>query len=174
MQPLLKLETRPRVCPVSPCNVFIIRATGFVNSFVPCCALKSTNMKQEEIKSAKKIKKEIVQMPISSFSHRRWGKELARKCISKNPPVEGENESTWKVLIYIKKMSYCWFQWKGINRKQSTRWQHLSRLKASAFFSLQNFFTCYETQQLILGTGTAIRWVTEPHYRHKVIQSADI
>jgi hypothetical protein len=48
------------------------------------------------------------------------------------------------------------FQWKGINRKQSTRWQHLSRLKASAFFPLQNFFTCYETQQLILGTGTAI------------------
>ncbi len=29
------------------------------------------------------------------------------------------------------------FQWKGINCKQSTRWQHLSRLKASAFFSLQ-------------------------------------
>jgi hypothetical protein len=28
-------------------------------------------------------------------------------------------------------------EWKGINRKQSTRWQHLSRLKASAFFSLQ-------------------------------------
>ncbi len=54
-------------------------------------------------------------------------------------------------------------QWKGINRKQSTRWQHLSWLKASAFFSLQNFFSCYETQQLILGTGTAIWWVTEPH-----------
>jgi hypothetical protein len=31
------------------------------------------------------------------------------------------------------------------------------------FFSLQNFFSCYETQQLILGTGTAIWWVTEPH-----------
>jgi hypothetical protein len=30
-------------------------------------------------------------------------------------------------------------QWEGINRKQSTRWQHLSRLKASAFFSLQFF-----------------------------------
>ncbi len=29
---------------------------------------------------------------------------------------------------------------------------------------MQNFFTCYETQQLILGTGTAIWWVTEPHY----------
>ncbi len=28
-------------------------------------------------------------------------------------------------------------QWKVINRKQSTRWQHLSRLKASVFFSLQ-------------------------------------
>jgi hypothetical protein len=55
-------------------------------------------------------------------------------------------------------------QWKGINRKQSTRWQHLSWLKASVFFSLQKNFTCYETQQLILGTGTAIWWVTEPHY----------
>jgi len=54
--------------------------------------------------------------------------------------------------------------WKGINRKQSTRRQHLSRLKASAFFSLQNFFSCYEIQQLILGTGTDIWWVTEPHW----------
>ncbi len=53
-------------------------------------------------------------------------------------------------------------EWKGINRKQSTRWQHLSQLKASAFFSLQKIFSCYETQQLILGTGTAIWWVTEP------------
>ncbi len=56
-------------------------------------------------------------------------------------------------------------QWKGINCKQSTRWQHLSQLKASAFFSLQIFFS-YETLQLILGTGTAIWWVTEPHYNH--------
>ena len=55
------------------------------------------------------------------------------------------------------------FQWKGINCKQSTRWQHLSRLKASAFLSLQKKFSCFETQQLILGTGTAIWWVTEPH-----------
>jgi hypothetical protein len=55
-------------------------------------------------------------------------------------------------------------QWKGINRKRSTRWQHLSRLKASAFFSLQIFFSCYETQQLILGTGTAIWRLTEPHW----------
>jgi hypothetical protein len=64
--------------------------------------------------------------------------------------------------------SKCWHtfvlgQWKGINRKQITRCQHLSQLKASEFFSLQNIFTCYETQQLILWTGTAIWWVTEPH-----------
>jgi hypothetical protein len=37
------------------------------------------------------------------------------------------------------------------------------RLKVSVFFSLQNLFSCYETQQLILGTGTAIWWLTEPH-----------
>jgi hypothetical protein len=59
-------------------------------------------------------------------------------------------------------------KWKGINRKQSTRWQHLSRLKASAFFSLQKILSCYETQLLILGTGTAIWWVTEPHWNKLV------
>jgi hypothetical protein len=30
--------------------------------------------------------------------------------------------------------------------------------------SLCKKICCYETQQLILGTGTAISWVTEPHY----------
>jgi hypothetical protein len=54
-------------------------------------------------------------------------------------------------------------EWKGINCKQSTRWQHLSQLTASAFFSLRKNFSCYEAQQLILWTGTAIWWVTEPH-----------
>jgi hypothetical protein len=34
----------------------------------------------------------------------------------------------------------------------------------SLFFSLQKNFSGYETQQLILGTGTAIWWVTEPHW----------
>jgi hypothetical protein len=33
------------------------------------------------------------------------------------------------------------------------------------FFSLQ-FFCYYETQQLILGTGTAIWWVTEPYCKY--------
>ncbi len=42
-------------------------------------------------------------------------------------------------------------QWKGINRKQSTRWQHLSRLKASAFFSLQNFLVVMKHSNLYLG-----------------------
>ena len=40
------------------------------------------------------------------------------------------------------------------------------QVKASAFFSLQIFFSSYEKQQLILGTGTAIWWVTEPHYKY--------
>jgi hypothetical protein len=62
-------------------------------------------------------------------------------------------------------------EWEGINRKQSTRWQHLSRLKASAFFSLQKKISCYETQQLILGTGTAIWWVTEPHSKNPFLQT---
>jgi len=44
-------------------------------------------------------------------------------------------------------------KWKGINRKQSTRWQHLTRLKANAFFSLQN----------VLVVMKHIWWVTEPH-----------
>jgi len=38
----------------------------------------------------------------------------------------------------------------------------LHRLKASAFFSLQKI-SYYEKPQLILGTGTAIWWVKEPH-----------
>jgi hypothetical protein len=40
--------------------------------------------------------------------------------------------------------------------KQSAKWQHLSWLKANAFFSLQNFLSCLETQQFILGIGNAI------------------
>jgi len=34
--------------------------------------------------------------------------------------------------------------------------------------SLQKNFSCYETKQLILLTGTAIWWMTEPHYLHFV------
>jgi hypothetical protein len=68
--------------------------------------------------------------------------------------VDGTTEKILQFVISLKIV--CNMQWKGINRKQSTGWQHLSRLKASAFFSLQKKFSCYETQQLKLGTGTAI------------------
>ncbi len=43
------------------------------------------------------------------------------------------------------------FRWKGINRKQSTRWQHLSQLKASAFFSLQKNLVVMKHSNLYLG-----------------------
>jgi hypothetical protein len=39
-------------------------------------------------------------------------------------------------------------QWKRISRKQSTRWQHLSWLKASALFSFQKNRS-YETQLVV-------------------------
>ncbi len=43
-------------------------------------------------------------------------------------------------------------QWKRISHKQSARWQHLSRLKASAFFSLQtNFASCMKCNNLYSG-----------------------
>jgi hypothetical protein len=38
-------------------------------------------------------------------------------------------------------------KWKRISCEQSTRWKHLSQLKASAFISLQKI-VCEEMQQL--------------------------
>ncbi len=55
-------------------------------------------------------------------------------------------------------------EWKGSNRKQSARWQHISRLKANAFCIWQNKLWWFKTQQLLLGTGTAIWWVKEPRW----------
>jgi hypothetical protein len=49
------------------------------------------------------------------------------------------------------------------NCKQITRWQHVSQLKASSFGSWQQKSLLLKMQQLILGTGTAIWWLTEPH-----------
>ncbi len=78
-----------------------------------------------------------------------------------------KSEHFHEIQLFLNFKTKIWLtcEWKGINRKQSTRWQHLSRLKASAFFSLQKKFSCYKTQQLILATGTAIWWVTEPHLK---------
>jgi len=42
-------------------------------------------------------------------------------------------------------------QWKGINRKQSTRWQHLSQLKASVFFSFAKKLVVMKHSNLYLG-----------------------
>jgi hypothetical protein len=47
-------------------------------------------------------------------------------------------------------------QWKIINRKQSARWQHLSRLKASAFLFEKKFAWCYETQ--LINRKQSARW----------------
>jgi hypothetical protein len=59
-------------------------------------------------------------------------------------------------------------QWKGINCKQSTRWQNLSPVKSLWVLLFAKKISCYETQQLILGTGTAIWWVTEPHCNKRI------
>ncbi len=101
--------------------------------------------------ATKKVFQYIQSCPLCSF------------IITKQRVLFYQNIITIKRIIFIRIRIQKCFKWKGINRKQSTRWQHLSWLKASAFFSLQKKFCCYETQQLILGTGTAIWWVTEPH-----------
>jgi hypothetical protein len=54
-------------------------------------------------------------------------------------------------------------EWEGSNRKQSARWQHVSWLKASAFCIWSYTLWWFKAQQLKLGTGTAIWWVTEPY-----------
>jgi hypothetical protein len=55
-------------------------------------------------------------------------------------------------------------QWKGSDYKQSARWQHVSQLKAGAFCFFGKI-NCggLKQKQLILGTGAAIWWETEPH-----------
>jgi hypothetical protein len=46
-------------------------------------------------------------------------------------------------------------KWKRINRKQSARWQHLSQLKPSAFFSLQkHLVSCMKRNSLYSGLVT--------------------
>ncbi len=60
--------------------------------------------------------------------------------IVKLPPEQGLPDES--IIDIASKLKFI--QWKGINHKQSTRWQHLSRLKASALLSLQKN-CCYET-----------------------------
>jgi hypothetical protein len=60
-------------------------------------------------------------------------------------------------------LAYSSKQWEAINHKQITRWQHVAQLKASSFSSWYKKSLFLKTQQLILGTGTAIWWLTGPH-----------
>jgi hypothetical protein len=61
------------------------------------------------------------------------------------PVGQGQCHKTFLCLFYMFKYLFTSLhlqasvQWKRINCKQSTRWQHLSRLKASAFL-FKNFF----------------------------------
>ncbi len=74
---------------------------------------------------------------------------------------------TNKLDLILTSSLFVQLQWKGSNRKQSTRWQHVTWLKASAFCTWSNKLWWFKTQQLILGTGTAIWWLTEPHWYHR-------
>ncbi len=63
---------------------------------------------------------------------------------------DDSNNNTWQNLdrsIHI-------LQWKGISCKQNARWQHLSRLKASAFFSLKKKIVVKKHYNLYLGLVT--------------------
>jgi hypothetical protein len=71
-------------------------------------------------------------------------------------------ELSWR-FIANKKIFCSKNQWEAINRKQITRWQHVSQLKASSFYLLVKKSLLLKMQQLIFGTGTAIWWLTEPH-----------
>ncbi len=53
--------------------------------------------------------------------------------------------------IFTQNANINFYQWKRISHKQSARWQHLSRLKASAFYSLQRKLFAKKCNSLYLG-----------------------
>ncbi len=60
--------------------------------------------------------------------------------IAPTPSVIDNSTGNWHFDQRTFALCVSWMmfhQWKRINHKQITRWQHLSRLKASAFSSLQ-------------------------------------
>ncbi len=69
-------------------------------------------------------------------------KELSLFNSSQNQFWAGKNEAS---------PMYWWHKWKGINRKQSTRQQHLSRVKCSVFFFLQFFLVVMKHSNLYMG-----------------------
>ncbi len=70
--------------------------------------------------------------------------------LQSNFKLLGDAISTGIFLSFPWMTNLCTKQWKGINHTQSTRWQHLSRLKASAF-SLQFFLVVMKHSNLYLG-----------------------
>jgi hypothetical protein len=66
--------------------------------------------------------------------------------------------------LAINKSFFPQYKWKGSNSKRSARWQYISWLNDSALSILLNKLWLFKTQQLLLGTGTALWWLTEPHY----------
>jgi len=65
--------------------------------------------------------------------------------------LEEEYESNMRPINEKLDSKTMWCQWKGINRKQSPKWQHLSQLKASAFFSFQKKLVVMKHSNLYLG-----------------------
>ncbi len=65
--------------------------------------------------------------------------------------LEEEYESNMRPINEKLDSKTMWCQWKGINLKQSARWQKLSRLKACAFFSFQKKLVVMKHSNLYLG-----------------------
>jgi hypothetical protein len=66
-------------------------------------------------------------------------------------------------LIFGREVETSHAQWRSIICKHNARWQHVSRLKASAFCPSWKKTNINKTHQLIPGIGTAILGVMEPH-----------
>ncbi len=66
--------------------------------------------------------------------------------------IDDSRGFNWNCRIVAKVMKSYW-QWKRISRKQSARWQHLSRLKVSTLISLQKNFVVKKRNNLYYGLG---------------------
>jgi len=123
---------------IERCNFFfssLIRFNFCILGFGLCAKAEFT----QAIIFAKRHMKLRVKVPTKSAPENHpW------KCTPISPPIYPWicHKNAW-IRMNI--------QWKGINCKQSTMWQHLSRLKASAFFSLQKNFVVMKNSILYLG-----------------------
>ncbi len=58
------------------------------------------------------------------------------------------------IFLFIFHLNLNFIQWKGISHKQCVRWQHISQLKARAFFSWQRNLVFKKRNNLYLGLVT--------------------